>query len=109
MPEETRPERSHIFATANMSALPPSSRNLEPSSRFDKRQFLLEILRSRRELEIARRQFNQVSEPDLIDHAVFRIGAAERHLNYLFRLARTWGISYQDMEWDWTSDEWKID
>ncbi|KRW91838.1 hypothetical protein SD51_06725 [Alicyclobacillus tengchongensis] len=72
-------------------------------------KFLREILKSHRELEIARRQFEYVSAPLLIDHIVFRIGAAERQLNYLFRLAREHGISFDGQQWDWTSDEWRID
>lgn len=76
---------------------------------FDKENFLEEILKSRRELHIARQQFNQVADPLLIDHVVFRIGAAERHLNYLFRLAREQNISFDGAQWEWTSDAWRLD
>lgn len=72
-------------------------------------QFLKEVLKSHRELEIARRLFDQVSDPFLIDHIVFRIGAAERHLNYLFRTARERGISFEGRRWEWVSEEWRID
>ncbi|WAH37303.1 DUF2508 family protein [Alicyclobacillus dauci] len=75
----------------------------------DKFQFLQEVLKSRRELLIAREQFEQVSDPLLIDHVVFRIGAAERHLNYLFKLAEEHGIAFDGAQWDWTADTWRID
>ncbi|WP_206831530.1 YaaL family protein [Alicyclobacillus fructus] len=76
---------------------------------LDRQRFLREILKSWRELEIARRQFETVSDPLLIDHVVFRISAAERQLNYLFRLAREYGISFDGPEFDWTSDEWRVE
>ncbi|WP_062309125.1 YaaL family protein [Alicyclobacillus sendaiensis] len=75
---------------------------------MDRQRFLREILKSWRELEIARRQFESVSDPLLIDHVVFRMSAAERQLNYLFRLAREYGISFDGPEFDWTSDEWRV-
>lgn len=109
MPKESWPANTNETASSEISATSYVRASFEPTSQLEKRQFLREILQSRRELEIARRQFDQVSDPALIDHVVFRVGAAERHFNYLFQLAREWGISYQEMEWDWTSDEWKID
>lgn len=75
----------------------------------DKSKFLEEILKSRRELELARQQFEQVSDPLLIDHVIFRIGAAERHLNYLFRVAEAHGMSFEGMQWEWTEQKWKMD
>ncbi|MBF8377800.1 DUF2508 family protein [Alicyclobacillus mali] len=76
---------------------------------MDRQRFLREVLKSWRELEIARRQFESVSDPLLIDHVVFRMSAAERQLNYLFRLARECGISFDGPEFDWTSDEWRVE
>lgn len=76
---------------------------------MDRHKFLREILKSWRELEIARRQFETVSDPLLIDHVVFRMSAAERQLNYLFRLARENGIKFDGPEFDWTSDEWRVE
>lgn len=110
MSEKSSPDNwdessSALAATTEVSSQPRSL----PSELIDKRTFLQEILKSRRELQIARRQFEQVSDPELVDHIVFRVGAAERHLNYLFRLAREQGISYQGVEWDWTSEEWNIE
>lgn len=76
---------------------------------IDKFALLQEILKSRKELQIARQQFEQVEDALLVDHVVFRIGAAERHLNFLFKIAREQNISFDGMQWEWTSDEWKID
>ncbi len=43
---------------------------------------------ARREMEAARAQFEEVHDPDLVDHAIFRLQAAERHYVYLLREAR---------------------
>ncbi len=43
---------------------------------------------ARREIEAARRQFEEVHDPDLVDHAIFRLQAAERHYVFLLREAR---------------------
>lgn len=110
MNEKSRPDNLNGSASALAATTEVSSHSRSlPSELVDKRAFLQEILKSRRELQIARRQFEQVSDPELVDHVVFRVGAAERHLNYLFRLAREQGISYQGIEWEWTSEEWNIE
>ena len=90
-------------------ARPDELHPLDRPDPMDRQRFLREILKSWRELEIARRQFESVSDPLLIDHVVFRMSAAERQLNYLFRLAREYGISFDGPEFDWTSDEWRVD
>ncbi len=43
---------------------------------------------ARREIEAARAQFEEVHDPDLVDHANYRLQAAERHYVYLMRAAR---------------------
>lgn len=63
--------------------------------------FIQEVILSKREVEIARQQFNTVSDPLLIDHIVFRLGAAEKRLNYLFQLARRLGLSLDGIHWGW--------
>ncbi|GGJ13063.1 hypothetical protein GCM10010885_22930 [Alicyclobacillus cellulosilyticus] len=64
---------------------------------------LLEALRrSKQEMEIAQRQFDTVTEPLLIDHVVFRLGAAERQFNYLFQLARRLNISVEGVWSGWS-------
>lgn len=42
---------------------------------------------ARRELEAAQAQFDEVHDPDLVDHAIFRLHAAERHYVFLLREA----------------------
>jgi len=50
---------------------------------------LFEIAQAaRREIEAARAQFEEVHDPDLVDHAIYRLQAAERHYVYLLREAR---------------------
>jgi hypothetical protein len=66
--------------------------------------FLTELRRSKRELDIARYQFDNVVDPLLIDHIVFRLGAAERHFNYLFQLARRYHLAVDGMRWEWYED-----
>lgn len=42
---------------------------------------------ARQEWEAAQIQFNEVREDELIDHAIFRLQAAERHYVYILRQA----------------------
>ena len=78
-------------------------REMEPAE-VDVGEFLRELRHSRREVEIARQQFDVVVDPMLIDHIVFRLGAAEKRLNYLFQLARQLNISVDEQFWEWESD-----
>jgi hypothetical protein len=66
--------------------------------------FIAALRKSKRELEIARQQFENVIDPRLIDHVVFRLGAAERHFSYLLQLARQLDISVAGIRWDWAED-----
>jgi hypothetical protein len=68
---------------------------------IDKYGFLEEILKSRRELAIAQQQFEEVSDPLLVDYIVFRMGAAEKQFDHLLNLARELGISFDGMQWEW--------
>jgi hypothetical protein len=69
--------------------------------KVDVEAFIQEVILSKREVEIARQQFNTVSDPLLIDHIVFRLGAAEKRLNYLFQVARRLGLSLNGIHWGW--------
>ncbi|GEO26375.1 hypothetical protein AAC03nite_21600 [Alicyclobacillus acidoterrestris] len=107
-------EAQAITGVSSSSDSRPHQETLPPShqldlSRFDKQSLLTEILKSRRELMIARQQFEQVSDPLLIDHIVFRISAAERQLNFLFRLARENGVSFDGIQWQWRDETWQVD
>ncbi|GMA50571.1 hypothetical protein GCM10025857_19280 [Alicyclobacillus contaminans] len=77
----------------------PGSGDVTPTESVQ--EFLAALRRSKRELDIARQQFDSVVDPLLIDHVVFRLGAAERHFNYLFQLARRWNLALEDMDWYW--------
>ena len=52
---------------------------------------------ARREWQAARSLFENVSEPELIDHAIHRMTAAERRYMFLVREARRSGITEDDL------------
>jgi Protein of unknown function (DUF2508) len=81
-----------------------ASAEAESMSQEDVETFLQTLQKSKMELEIARQQFETVVDPLLIDHIVFRLGAAERHFNYLFQLARKWNICVDGMQWYWVEN-----
>lgn len=51
------------------------------------------VERARREWQGARERFDQVSDPDLIDHAIFDLEATERRYVYLLKKAREEGAT----------------
>ncbi|MCL6637264.1 MAG: YaaL family protein [Alicyclobacillus sp.] len=75
------------------------------ASAADADVLIQELRRSKRELEQARQQFNLATDPLLVDHAVFRLGAAERQFNYLFQLARRYQVRVEGMRWEWWEDD----
>jgi hypothetical protein len=82
-----------------------SSAEVESMSQEDIKAFLQTLRKSKQELEIARQQFEAVADPLLIDHIVFRLGAAERHFSYLFQLARRWNLSLDGIQWYWSEND----
>jgi Protein of unknown function (DUF2508) len=70
----------------------------------DPYKVLKDIIKSRQELSIAYAQFDMVSDPLLVDHIVFRIGAAERRLSYLLRTAKETGLSFEGVQWEWNEE-----
>lgn len=52
------------------------------------------IEQARREWQDAQAYYNTVTDTDLIDHAVYRIQAAEKRYVYLMKKARQEGIVY---------------
>lgn len=50
-----------------------------------------QVEQARREWRDAQSRFNQVSDPDLVDHAVYAVEAAERRYIYLIKKAREEG------------------
>lgn len=56
-------------------------------------QKLVDLLEdAHREWNHAKIYFNNVTEPDLIDYAVFYLGAAEKKYTYLWKCARDAGV-----------------
>lgn len=51
------------------------------------------VVEARNEWLTAQRFFECVSEPDLVDQAIYSIEAAERKYMYLLRLAKARGVS----------------
>jgi len=50
------------------------------------------IAHAREEWLAARNYFNSVSDPDLVDHAIYLLGAAERKYMYLLKRAKHEGV-----------------
>ncbi len=48
---------------------------------------------ARQEWQDAKQRFDQISDPDLIDHAIYSIEAAEKRYMYLLKKAREEGVS----------------
>ncbi len=51
------------------------------------------VEQARLEWRYARERFNQISDPDLIDHAVYDLEAAERRYVYLLKKAKEEGAT----------------
>lgn len=51
-------------------------------------QVLLELERARQEWQTALQVFNEISDPELIDYAVFNLKAAEKKYGYYLKNAR---------------------
>ncbi|WDL99022.1 DUF2508 family protein [Alicyclobacillus sp. ALC3] len=68
-------------------------------------QFVQELRRARDEVVTARRQFDTVTDPLLVDHIVFRLGAAEKRFNYLFQMAKRLSIAVDGVNWGWYEED----
>ena len=66
--------------------------SLETSPDAEKRDLMAAIVSARGEFEAARSYFNFVTEPELVEHAILRLAAAERRYNYVLRQARRIGL-----------------
>ncbi len=58
------------------------------------------VEQARREWVTARLYFESVTDPDLVDHAIYSIEAAERKYMYLLRQARAQGLAVPSAEGD---------
>jgi hypothetical protein len=56
-----------------------------------------------REWKHARLYFNNVTDPDLIDYAIFNMGATEKKYIYLLKRARETGINVEDFEYGFSA------
>lgn len=63
-----------------------------PSEQDEKKDLVIQIEKAKREWNLARIQLNEMYEPELIDYAVYRLQAAERHYMYLLKRAEQVGI-----------------
>ncbi len=61
-------------------------------SRQPEDHFLM-VEQARREWQSARDKFDQISDPDLVDHAIYNIEAAERRYIYLLKKAKEEGAT----------------
>ncbi|MCL6626780.1 YaaL family protein [Alicyclobacillus shizuokensis] len=64
-----------------------------------------ELVLAKREMEMARSQFDHVVDPRLVDHTVFRMGAAEQQFRYLLNLARERDIRVTGLNWLWAESD----
>ncbi|MGE5604668.1 MAG: DUF2508 family protein [Bacteroidota bacterium] len=55
---------------------------------------------ARREWQYAEAYFNSVQDPDLIDHAIFYMGATEKKYTYLLKQAKEKGINIERFSLD---------
>lgn len=73
---------------SNLSAGPTVDPNLE-----ERNQITRAIEKAHREWIAARTYFQTVSDPELVDHAIFLVDAAEKKYMYLMRRAREHGFT----------------
>lgn len=60
----------------------------------DEKQAYIDIIeKAREEMQIAERYFETVSDPDLVDHAIFQLEAARKKYIYLLKCAQSQGIN----------------
>ncbi len=58
----------------------------------DEEQLIDSIRMAHEDWKNAEKYFQNVTDPDLIDHAIYRIEAARTRYNYLLKLAREMGL-----------------
>ncbi|NLT95375.1 MAG: YaaL family protein [Clostridia bacterium] len=60
---------------------------------------LIELInKAKEEWEDAKNLFNEVTDPDLIDHAIYRIESAEKKYMYLLKLANSEKVTNSKIE-----------
>lgn len=69
-------------------------RKLSPPSEEEREEELvIQIDKARKEWNVAQSQLDQMSDPELIDYAVYRLKAAEKRYMYLLKKAEQKGVS----------------
>ncbi|MEW6243844.1 MAG: DUF2508 family protein [Bacillota bacterium] len=51
-------------------------------------EYVAAVNQAWRQLQVAREYFNNVSDPELVDHAIYRMQAAQLHYIYLLKKAK---------------------
>ena len=64
------------------------------ASDYDEQQFIESIIRARNDWMAAQNFFENVTDPDLIDYAIYDIEAAKRKYMYLLKQAKLNGITW---------------
>ncbi|MCL6633042.1 MAG: YaaL family protein [Alicyclobacillus herbarius] len=77
----------------------------DADGQLDAGTLIHELVMAKREMELAQSQFDHVVDPCLIDHTVFRMGAAEQHFRYLLNLAREQQIHVGSLQWLWAESD----
>lgn len=85
-----------------LGSLPEDGR---PFTEAETDEFIRELRRAKEEVSATRKQFDAVTDPQLVDHVVFRLGAAEKRFNYLFQMARRFGITVNGVNWLWYDED----
>ena len=93
------PDENHTTRTHTVGEL--ALEDLQSLTDLEVEQFIEELRRAQDEVLTARRQFDTVTDPLLVDHIVFRLGAAEKRFNYLFQMAKRLSISVDGVNWNW--------
>lgn len=59
-------------------------------------ELLQAVAQAHREWEMAKRIFESVTDPDLVDYAIYQVQAAQKHYTYLLRRAKEEGLGPQE-------------
>lgn len=80
----------------NFSALFfPGDEHVPDRGRMD---YFRAVEQARKEWQDAKKRFDQISDPDLIDHAIYAVEATERRYMYLLIKAREGGVTLSSPE-----------
>ena len=69
----------------------PSEEQLAPPQPED---YFMIVEEARQEWQSAKERFDQISDPDLIDHAIYDLEAAERRYVYLLKKLKKRGLNF---------------